>query len=206
MKTLLFASALLLSAAGADGSAGGAPASDPDPNVNDAGQAPEPELTEEEIKTLAERGIDAQADADYQELFAARREKFERIRRETPVQEIELKSCRGTTKLGAVIARPAGFQCLALSDQRVDRVVLHAGDTLQIFVLAGEGIEAWEFYRGQERRANEPTPATPVDPLEETQPTPVISQADKDADEACSISSGAGNHSLGSDSAAAQGS
>lgn len=160
MKTLLFASALLLSAAGADGSTGGAP-NEPDPNANDAvGIPPQPENLGAPAPDPAVNGGPSTADLteldeDFARRLAAEREEFDRIRALTPVQELELRPCVGAAHLGLIIGSPGGIRCVSLADWRTDRICLYAGDHAQIVVLAGEGLKTWEFYREQEARANE---------------------------------------------------
>lgn len=185
MKTLLFASALLLSAAGADGSPGGSP-NEPDPNVNDAARAadmvaegspasPTPGVVSDSpAQPMRELPADfAERDEDFQKRLAAERDEFNRIRKLIPAQELELRPCAGAAHLGVIIGTPDGIRCIALADWRTDRLVLLAGDHAQIVVLAGEGLKTWEYYQEQERRSKERPAlgAAPArDPLEETQP------------------------------------
>lgn len=178
MKTLLFASALLLSAAGADGSPGGSP-NEPDPNLNDAGAAPQPESIGAPEPDPAVNGGPSttdftEADVDFQKRLEAERAEFEKIRELTPVQEVELRAIAGASHLGVIIGTPDGIRCVALADWRTDRLCLKAGDNAHIVVLAGEGLKTWEFYRGQEARAKDQAAragaAPAVDPLEETLP------------------------------------
>lgn len=201
MKTLLFASAFLLSPAGADGSTGGEAQADAklsDPGIPVSETPPVPSATD----------VLDDLDADFARRLAAERDEAARIRALTPVQELELRPCVGASHLGIIIGTPDGIRCVSLADWRTDRICLHAGDHAQIVVLAGEGLKTWEFYRAQEARANarpelgavktvslEPAQAAailsaaaapaletgagaaPVDPLEQTQPVETIPAA-----------------------------
>lgn len=165
MKTLMFAHALLLSAAGADGSVGG----ESDPNLNDAGTAPQPEPStggdgsgaspDNQPTTLqgVEEGVDL---VETQEQFEARiqaeREEFKRIRELTPIQELEVRACLGAAHLGVIIHNENGSRCVALADWRTDRLVLRAGDQVKIVVLAGDGQSEWDFYRKRELEGKAP--------------------------------------------------
>jgi hypothetical protein len=147
MRTLFIAHALLLMSD--PDAAGGIPA-EPNPNTNDAGAAPAPEIA------TGGSGQDlTELDEDFRARLEAERTEFERIRELTPAQEFEIRPCPGASHLGAIVGTPDGIRCVPLADWRTDRLVLRAGDHVQICVLAGEGLKTWEFYRQQEARAKE---------------------------------------------------
>lgn len=233
MRTLHFASVLLASA-GNDGSAAGEynaatlsyePAPAPGvPTIEEKMAAAESiaegsdaaaglRITNNRVEYTLDGSMAAQ---EYLARVAAERAEFIRIRELTPVQEFEIRPCPGAAHLGLLIGTPEGIRCIPLADWRTERVCLKAGDHLEVVVLAGEGQKNWEFYCAQEARQNaRPALGSPEadqaampakDPLEETQPSPAISQAEKGADEASSISSGAGNQAAASESAVGTGS
>lgn len=142
MRTMFIASALLLMSD--PDTAGGIPA-EPDPNTNDAGAAP--------------AGIDQVESEDaFMARMEAEREEARRIRELTPVQEVELRPCVGASHLGVIIGSGepgGGYRCIPLADWRTDRLVLRAGDSCAIVVLAGEGQKQWDYYVEQERRSKE---------------------------------------------------
>lgn len=148
MRTLLIAHALLLMSD--PDNAGGSPA-EPNPNTNDAGAAPAPEIATGGGDQAGQGADLTELDADFARRVEAERAEFQRIRELTPVQELELRPCPGASHLGVIIGTPDGIRCVALADWRTERLALKAGDTAQIVVLAGEGLKTWEFYQRQER-------------------------------------------------------
>lgn len=195
MKTLLIASAFLLSAAGADGSTGGeaqaeAKVSGTDSPVNETPTENAPAIPEtigagsETNAPVADTGapnpVDlTELDEDFSRRLAAERVEFARIRELTPIQEIEMRACTGASHLGLVIGTPDGIRCIPLADWRTVRVCMKAGDHAQLVVLAGEGLATWEHYRMVENRQKDRAiaagaPAQAVDPLEATQPVAAV--------------------------------
>ncbi|HVJ23121.1 MAG TPA: hypothetical protein VM756_04210 [Burkholderiales bacterium] len=180
-----------------------APDRETDPNTNDAGAAPaaEPATGGDagQLDQSRDHTGDAKADAtESEEAYHARvkaeREAFERMRAETPPQTVKLRPEAKQALLGVVVHfHDAPPRCIRMEDWRTDQVTLKAGDRIVIVVLAGEDLDTFERYQRIEQRAKEPQKAP-------------ISQAEKDADEACSIASGAGNHDQASDSAVGTGS
>lgn len=162
MRTLLIAHALLLMTD--PDTAGGIPA-ESNPNTNDAGAAPAPEIatggSDQAGNGAAGQDL-TELDADFARRIEAERAEFEKIRAETPVQELELRPCPGAAKLGVIIGNPEGVRCIPLADWRTDRLVLRAGDNAHIVVLAGEGLKTWDFYCEQERRQKEEPPEPAV--------------------------------------------
>lgn len=121
MRTILFATAMLLAPTDSGGSPGGAAAgSDP------TGATP---------------------DTDLKARLEAERAEAARIRELTPVQEFEVRGCPGAANLGAIVGTPEGVRLVTISDARTERFTLQAGDSLQIHVLAGEGLKTWEFWQ-----------------------------------------------------------
>lgn len=170
MRNLLIAHALLLAAAGADGSAGGAP-NEPDPNTNDAGAAPDPELA-----TGGEGTVDSNLGAHEQrapapdpELEArlkAEREAFEKERAETPPQTVKLRPDPNNRLLGIVIYDAhygETLRAIRMEDWRTDQIALRMGECLVVHVLAGEGLDHFEQAERTLAKKNEP-PAPAKEP------------------------------------------
>jgi hypothetical protein len=180
---------VLMAAALADGSTGGEGQSpyEPNPNTNDlAGAAPAPENIGAPAPDPSVNGGPSTADLveldeDFQRRLAAERAELDRLRRETPIQEIEIHPCQGTGKLGLIFGTPDGIRCVELADWRTDRVCLQAGDHAQLVVLVGEGLKTWEFYREQEARskarAAEAAAQPAVDPETLRDPDAVMNQS-----------------------------
>lgn len=152
-----------------------APDRETNPNTNDAGAAPaaEPATGGDagQLDQSRDHTGDAQADMraapdpEFEARMAQERAAFEKERAETPPQTVKLRPASGQKLLGFVVHEGRTGKVLRVArmeDWRTDEITLHLREVLVVHLLAGEGLDNFEFFERQLRAANAPTPVDPV--------------------------------------------
>lgn len=136
-----------------------APINETNPATNDTAGAAPAQLDQSRDHT-GDQLADAKpmTDPEFEARMAAERAAFEKARAETPVQTVKLRPESGQKLLGLVVHDHTGkvLRCARMEDWRSDQVNLRLGDCLVVHVLAGDGLDHFEFFEKKLLAEKEP--------------------------------------------------